>query len=655
MLGEAVEDVAATRGSPPATAARTAATRAAHRRPRARRRDEARGRVVRALPGRGARRRRARGPGPGRAVRHPRRLDARRRRRAPGRRRAGLVPPSRRRDPRGPRVRPRRPRRGAAHAALGRARTSRCRSRPSFGAGARSDRARSGRKVDGAIERSRSTPGPQGEVRRLSGGNQQKVTIARWVAGGVRTMLCFDPTRGIDIRTKHQIYVLLRDLAEAGAAVLLYTSELKEIQLACDRAIVIFGGRVVAEIAVADADEPTLLRAAYNLKSDARDARGARRRGRRDGRRRGAPSATGRSEPPRADRERADDRATAARGRRPASLARAPAQRAGRSGCSGSSSLLLVFTKLIQPTTASPASRASRSPCCRSPSRPSPRRSSSSPAGSTSRSAAMMALDAACVSAVADEGPVARSSASSSSSACSCSASLLGAINGGADRGHPGARTSSSRSRCRSSGRAARCSCSTRPGGGSATWLKELVLGLARQRVDPEGARSCWSSSSPSIWIPLRRSRLGLSIYAIGSNRLAAFRSGVAGRPDEDRRLRAHRACSRRSAACRSPPAPASATPVPGPYTLLSVAAVVLGGVSLAGGRGGVFGPIVAVVILQLDPDRHDLPQRQHEPRGRRPGRDPDRRGHDRQPRPDPAGRAHERRRRRHRTPQPAG
>ncbi|MDP9482270.1 MAG: ATP-binding cassette domain-containing protein, partial [Chloroflexota bacterium] len=109
----------------------------------------------------------------------------------------------------------------------------------------------------------------QGEVRRLSGGNQQKVTIARWVAGGVSAMLCFDPTRGIDIRTKQQIYVLLRDLAEAGAAVLLYTSELKEIQLACDRAIVIFDGRVVAEIPIADADEPALLRAAYNLSSEA--------------------------------------------------------------------------------------------------------------------------------------------------------------------------------------------------------------------------------------------------------------------------------------------------------------------------------------------------------------------------------------------------
>jgi ribose transport system ATP-binding protein len=50
--------------------------------------------------------------------------------------------------------------------------------------------------------------------------------------------------------------------------VLLYTSELKEIQLACDRAIVIFGGRVVAEISAAEADEPTLLRAAYDLQPE---------------------------------------------------------------------------------------------------------------------------------------------------------------------------------------------------------------------------------------------------------------------------------------------------------------------------------------------------------------------------------------------------
>ena len=121
------------------------------------------------------------------------------------------------------------------------------------------------RTVQDAVERLQIDARAGNEVRRLSGGNQQKVTIARWVASGVRTMLCFDPTRGIDIRTKQQIYVLLRELAEAGAAVLLYTSELKEIQLVCDRAIVVFGGQVVAELDGASADEEALLRAAHNL------------------------------------------------------------------------------------------------------------------------------------------------------------------------------------------------------------------------------------------------------------------------------------------------------------------------------------------------------------------------------------------------------
>ncbi len=123
--------------------------------------------------------------------------------------------------------------------------------------------------VDGAIARLQIDTRAQNEVRRLSGGNQQKVTIARWVAIGVRTLLCFDPTRGIDIRTKRQIYALLRELADAGAAILLYTSELEEIQLACDRVVVIFNGRVVDEMHAADADEPTLLRAAYALPPDA--------------------------------------------------------------------------------------------------------------------------------------------------------------------------------------------------------------------------------------------------------------------------------------------------------------------------------------------------------------------------------------------------
>jgi ribose transport system ATP-binding protein len=120
-------------------------------------------------------------------------------------------------------------------------------------------------RVHRAIDRLQIDTRAQSEVRRLSGGNQQKVTIARWIAGGVETLLCFDPTRGIDIRTKTEIYQLVRELAAAGAAVLLYTSEMEEIQRACDRTIVIFGGRVVDEMPASEADEPTLMRAAYGL------------------------------------------------------------------------------------------------------------------------------------------------------------------------------------------------------------------------------------------------------------------------------------------------------------------------------------------------------------------------------------------------------
>jgi ribose transport system ATP-binding protein len=121
------------------------------------------------------------------------------------------------------------------------------------------------RAVEGAIAQLQIDTRAQSEVRRLSGGNQQKVTIARWMASRVHTLLCFDPTRGIDIRTKREIYQLVRDLAAAGSAVLLYTSELAEIQAACDRVVVIFGGRVVEERPAAGADEQALTRAAYAL------------------------------------------------------------------------------------------------------------------------------------------------------------------------------------------------------------------------------------------------------------------------------------------------------------------------------------------------------------------------------------------------------
>ncbi|HKW58371.1 MAG TPA: sugar ABC transporter ATP-binding protein [Candidatus Dormibacteraeota bacterium] len=125
------------------------------------------------------------------------------------------------------------------------------------------------RRVEGAVRRLGIDTRVQSEVRRLSGGNQQKVGIARWLVGGFRTLLCFDPTRGIDIGTKRQIYGLVKEVAGNGSAVLLFTSELPEIQLACHRVIVLFGGRLVDEMPAAEADEQALLRAAHGLHSEA--------------------------------------------------------------------------------------------------------------------------------------------------------------------------------------------------------------------------------------------------------------------------------------------------------------------------------------------------------------------------------------------------
>jgi ribose transport system ATP-binding protein len=127
------------------------------------------------------------------------------------------------------------------------------------------NRRREAAAVGGAIDRLQIDIRAQAEVQRLSGGNQQKVTIARWIAADARTLLCLDSTRGIDVRTKQEIYRLLRDLAAQGKSVLFYTSDLEEIPLVCDRVVVIFAGRVVDAFPAGIADEATLTRATYGL------------------------------------------------------------------------------------------------------------------------------------------------------------------------------------------------------------------------------------------------------------------------------------------------------------------------------------------------------------------------------------------------------
>jgi ribose transport system ATP-binding protein len=124
-----------------------------------------------------------------------------------------------------------------------------------------------GERVRTAINRLQIDTRASRQVRWLSGGNQQKVTVARWLASGFDVLLCFDPTRGIDVGTKRQIYELLRQLASQGASVLLFTSELQEIQLVCDRVLVLYEGQIVRELPVDVADEATLLHAAHGLAS----------------------------------------------------------------------------------------------------------------------------------------------------------------------------------------------------------------------------------------------------------------------------------------------------------------------------------------------------------------------------------------------------
>ncbi|MSO73741.1 MAG: sugar ABC transporter ATP-binding protein [Alphaproteobacteria bacterium] len=82
----------------------------------------------------------------------------------------------------------------------------------------------------------------------FSGGNQQKIAIAKWLLADSKVMLMFDPTRGVDIGTKHAIYVLIRELAAQGHAILFYSTEVPELVNLCDRVLVMYRGRIVTEL-----------------------------------------------------------------------------------------------------------------------------------------------------------------------------------------------------------------------------------------------------------------------------------------------------------------------------------------------------------------------------------------------------------------------
>jgi ribose transport system ATP-binding protein len=104
-------------------------------------------------------------------------------------------------------------------------------------------------------------------VRLLSGGNQQKVVLGKWLAGNVRIFIFDEPTRGIDVGAKVEIYHLMNRLTAKGAGIIMISSELPELLGMSDRILVMHRGRIHAEIAAADATEEKVLSAALGLAS----------------------------------------------------------------------------------------------------------------------------------------------------------------------------------------------------------------------------------------------------------------------------------------------------------------------------------------------------------------------------------------------------
>jgi len=103
------------------------------------------------------------------------------------------------------------------------------------------------------------TPGPRQRVMLLSGGNQQKVVLARWLLTEADIFIFDEPTRGIDVGAKVEVYRLMNDLLANGAAIIMISSELPEVLGMSDRILVMRGGRIVAELDRASATQERIM------------------------------------------------------------------------------------------------------------------------------------------------------------------------------------------------------------------------------------------------------------------------------------------------------------------------------------------------------------------------------------------------------------
>ena len=105
------------------------------------------------------------------------------------------------------------------------------------------------------------------EVKNLSGGNQQKVVIAKWMAMNPQILIMDEPTRGIDIGAKSEIYAIMRKLTEEGMSIIMISSEMAEIQKVSDRVIVMHECSVTGEMSVDEATQATIMNAAIGMEN----------------------------------------------------------------------------------------------------------------------------------------------------------------------------------------------------------------------------------------------------------------------------------------------------------------------------------------------------------------------------------------------------
>jgi len=116
---------------------------------------------------------------------------------------------------------------------------------------------------------------PEDPVATLSGGNQQKVVIAKWLMTQPEVILLNDPTRGIDVGTKQELYKLMRDLADQGNAILFYSTDYAELIGCCDRIAIMYGGRIVTELRGDAISEEAIISASLNITTPIAPAREA--------------------------------------------------------------------------------------------------------------------------------------------------------------------------------------------------------------------------------------------------------------------------------------------------------------------------------------------------------------------------------------------